>query len=115
MMGIAKKLLQLVRTTGQLDARGRKSGTGNTKPPAAAAAAPLPPLGERRTERRLAGPKPEKPSKPKYATKHANCNIYMIFLGLDLVACQVKIGLDNWRQIEFLEEAPENSANKLCL
>ena len=70
-MGIAKKLLQLVKTTGQLDARGRKPG-GTAKPPAAPpAAASLPPLGERRTERRIAGTKPERPSKPKYVAQPA--------------------------------------------
>lgn len=65
MMGIAKKLLQLVKTTGQLDARGRKPGGTAKAPPAAPAAASLPPLGDRRTERRVAGPKQERPSKPK--------------------------------------------------
>ena len=64
MMGVAKKMLQAVKTTGQLDARGRKPGAAS-KPPAAASAAGLPLLGERRTERRLAASKPEKIAKPK--------------------------------------------------
>lgn len=67
MMGVAKKLLQIVKTTGQLDARGRKPGS-TAKAPSSAAQANLPPLPERRTERRASAvaSKQEKVAKPKY-------------------------------------------------
>ena len=66
-MGLAKKMLLTLKTTGQLDARGRKSGLQPKAQAPAAAAADLPPLPERRTERRLAATKTEKPVKPKCA------------------------------------------------
>ena len=64
MMGIARKLLQTVRTTGMMDQRGRKPGSAPK--PAAPAAAPKPdaPLPERRTERRVAPVKVDR-LKPK--------------------------------------------------
>lgn len=64
LMGIARKRLQSVKATGQLDARGRKSGAA-AKPPPAAPPASLAPLSERRTERRSAAGKQEKAAKPK--------------------------------------------------
>ena len=65
MMGIAKKMVLALRTTGQIDGRGRGRKPGSTTQLPGVPASLGAPLAERRTERRAPGARAERVVKTK--------------------------------------------------
>jgi len=65
MMGVAKKMVQALRTTGQIDARGRGRKPGTTTQLPGVLASLGAPVAERRTERRAPIARAEKVVKTK--------------------------------------------------